>query len=162
MPDTKISDDPLANPLTGEELIPVVQGATNKHATPEQFAEFMRHVFAVAVSDETTALTSGTGKLTFHWPFTGEILDVWAGLTVVQSSGSIFTVDVNDAGVSMLSTKITIDNGEETSLTAATSSVLSDSFVVKGAKATIDIDQVGDGTAKGLKLYFEYRRGISS
>ena len=63
-------------------------------------------------------------------------------------------MDVNDGGGTMLSTKITVDNTEATSLTAATPPVISDSVVVKGGTATIDIDQVGDGTAAGLKLYF--------
>jgi hypothetical protein len=30
---------------------------------------------------------------------------------------------------------------------------MSDTSLAKGAKITIDIDQIGDGTAKGLKVY---------
>lgn len=114
--------------------------------------------FPVAASDEITALTAGTTKIKFHWPITGTVTEVFAGLSTPQATtggGSIFTVDVNNAGATMLSTKITIDNTEETSLTAATPPVLNGSAAVtKGAAGTIDIDLVGDGTAKGLKLYF--------
>lgn len=109
----------------------------------------------VACSDETTAVSTGTAKCTFHMPYTGTITQVWAGLTTAQTSGSIFTVDVNKNGTTILSTKITIDNTESTSLTAATAPVISVSAVTKGDAITIDIDQIGDGTAKGLKVYFQ-------
>lgn len=108
--------------------------------------------YVVACSDETTALTTGTGKTTFRirGPFT--VTEVRAWLTTAQTSGSIFTVDINEAGVSILSTKLTIDNGEKTSTTAVTPAVLSDKAIADDAEMTVDIDQVGDGTAKGLKI----------
>lgn len=112
----------------------------------------------IACSDETTALTAGTAKVTLHWPVTGTVEEIWAGLTTPQSSGNVVTVDVNNNGSTMLSTKVTIDNTEETSLTAATPPVLTNTAVTKGQKATVDIDQVGDGTAKGLKVYVRVRR----
>jgi hypothetical protein len=77
---------------------------------------------------------------------------VRASLTTAQASGSIFTVDINEAGTSILSTKLTIDNTEKTSTTAATPPVISDSNLADDAEMTIDIDQIGDGTAKGLKV----------
>lgn len=107
----------------------------------------------IACSDETTALTTGTGKVTFRMPFAMTGVTVRASLTTAQASGSIFTVDVNEGGSSILSTKITIDNGEKTSTTAATPPVVSDSNLADDAEITIDIDQVGDGTATGLKVY---------
>lgn len=108
---------------------------------------------AIACSDETTALTTGTGKVTFRMPYAFSLSSVRGSLSTAQSSGSIFTVDVNEAGSSILSTKITIDNSEKTSTTAATPAVISDSALADDAEITIDIDQVGDGTAKGLKIY---------
>lgn len=107
----------------------------------------------VACSDETTALTAGTSKVTFHMPYAYTLTEVIAELVTPQTSGAIFTVDINEAGVSILSTKLTIDNTEETSLTAATPPVISDAALAKGAKITVDIDQIGDGTAKGLKIH---------
>lgn len=106
----------------------------------------------VACSDETTALTTGTGKVTFRMPRTVTLTAVRASLTVAQATGSIFTVDINEGGSTILSTKITIDNTEKTSTTAATAPVISDSALADDAEITIDIDQVGDGTAKGLKV----------
>jgi hypothetical protein len=73
-------------------------------------------------------------------------------LTTAQSSGNIFTVDINEGGTSILSTKLTIDNTEKTSTTAATPPVISDSSLADDAEITVDIDQIGDGTAKGLKV----------
>lgn len=106
--------------------------------------------FVIACSDETTALTAGTAKRTFFVPYEFFLLEVQAALVVAQTSGSIFTVDINENGASILSTKLTIDNTESTSITAAAPPVISDPTLAKGAKITIDIDQIGDGTAKGL------------
>lgn len=75
-----------------------------------------------------------------------------ASLTTAQGEGNIFTVDINEAGVSILSTKLTIDNTEKTSTTAVTAAVISDSALADDAEITVDIDQIGDGTAKGLKV----------
>ena len=105
-----------------------------------------------AASDETTALTTGTAKVTFRTPSAFTLTGVRASLTTAQSSGSIFTVDVNQNGSSVLSTKLTIDNTEKTSVTAATPPVISTSAITDDAEITIDIDQIGDGTATGLKI----------
>lgn len=107
----------------------------------------------IAASDETTALTTGAAKATFRMPHAMTLTEIRASLTTAQSSGSIFMVDVNEGGTTIISTKITIDNGEKTSTTAATPPVISDSALADDAEITIDIDQVGDGTAKGLKVY---------
>jgi hypothetical protein len=106
----------------------------------------------LACSDETTALTTGTAKITFRTPCAMTVTSVRASLTTAQASGSIFTVDINEAGTSILSTKLTIDNTELTSTTAVTAPVISDSSLADDAQMTIDIDQIGDGTAKGLKI----------
>ena len=106
----------------------------------------------IAVSDELTALVAGTGKVTFRMPYAFTLTGIRASLTTAQTSGSIFTVDVNEGGASILSTKITIDNTEKTSTTAATPAVISDTSLADDAEITIDIDQVGNGTATGLKV----------
>ena len=106
----------------------------------------------LACSDETTALTTGTAKITFRMPCAMTLTEVRASLTTAQASGSIFTVDINETGTSILSTKLTIDNTELTSTTATTPAVISDSSLADDAQITIDIDQIGDGTAKGLKV----------
>jgi hypothetical protein len=105
-----------------------------------------------ACSDETTAITAGNTKMTFRMPHAMTLTSVRASLTTAQASGNIFTVDINEGGVSILSTKLTIDNTEKTSVTALTAAVISDNVLADDAEITIDVDQIGDGTATGLKV----------
>lgn len=105
----------------------------------------------VAVGDETTAITTGTAKVTFRMPYALTLTAVKASLTTASSSG-IPTVDINEGGSSILSTKLTIDAGEKTSVTAATAAVVSDAALAADAEITIDIDVAGTG-ATGLKVY---------
>lgn len=106
----------------------------------------------VAASDETTALTTGTAKVTFRMPYAMTVTEVRGSLTTAQASGNIFTVDINESSTSILSTKLTIDNTEKTSVTATTPPVISDTSLADDAEITVDIDQIGDGTATGLKI----------
>ena len=106
----------------------------------------------LAASDETTALTTGTAKVTFRMPVAFTLTAVRASLTTAQASGSIFTVDINQSGSSVLGTKLTIDNTEKTSVTAATPATITTSALTDDAEITIDIDQIGNGTATGLKI----------
>ena len=107
----------------------------------------------IACSDETTALTAGSAKVTFRMPYAFNLSAVRASLTTAQTSGSILTVDITEGAASILSTKLTIDNTEKTSTTAAAAAVIADAALANDAEITVDIDQVGDGTAKGLKVY---------
>jgi hypothetical protein len=106
----------------------------------------------IAASDETTPLAIGPAKATFRLPFAMTLTEVRAGLTTAQSTGSILTVDINQNGSSVLGTKLTIDNAEKTSITADASATITTSALTDDAEITIDIDQVGDGTATGLKV----------
>ncbi|MBB2841261.1 UNVERIFIED_ORG: hypothetical protein GGE64_005043 [Rhizobium etli] len=104
----------------------------------------------VAASDETTDITTGTAKATFRMPDGVTLTAVRASLTTASSSG-VVTVDINEGGASILSTKLTIDASEKTSTTAATPAVISDASLADDAEITIDIDTAGTG-AKGLKV----------
>lgn len=105
-----------------------------------------------ACSDETTAITAGTNKITFRLPTAFTLTEVRASLTTAQASGNIFTVDINLGGSSILSTKLTIDNTEKTSVTAATPAVISNTTMTDDGEITVDVDQIGNGTATGLKI----------
>lgn len=107
----------------------------------------------IACSDETTALTAGAAKVTFRMPFAMTLSAVRASLTTAQTSGSLMTVNIKANGATILSTKITLDNTEKSSTTAATPPVISTATLADDAEITVDVDQVGDGTAKGLKVY---------
>lgn len=106
----------------------------------------------IACSDETTALTTGAAKATFRMPYAFTLTDVRASVTTAPT-GSVLTVDINESGSSILSTKLTIDAGEKTSTTAATPAVISDSSLADDAEITIDIDGVGSTiSGAGLKV----------
>ena len=173
MADKKISDLGANSSLSGSEYVELVQSGANVKALLSALKTFITSGFLTsstaastygtiaqakaeylvcAASDETTALTAGTSKITFRMPYAFTLTAVRASLTTAQTSGSIFTVDINDSGTTILSTKLTIDNTEKTSTTAATSAVISDTSLADDAEITIDIDQIGDGTAKGLKI----------
>ena len=108
-------------------------------------------VLGFAVSDELTALTTGTAKVTFRMPFAMTVTAVRSSLTTVSSSGLV-TVDINEGGSTILSTKLSIDASEKTSTTAATPAVISDASLADDAEITIDIDAAGTG-ATGLKVW---------
>ena len=142
-----------ASALTGAELVYVGQAGDDAVTTIQDIANLTNvQSIVVAASDESTALTTGTAKVTFRMPYAMTLSAVRCSLTTAQTSGSIFTVDINGGGTTILSTKLTIDNTEKTSTTAATAAVISDVNLADDAEITIDIDQVGDGTAKGLKI----------
>ncbi len=152
---------PLASPVfTGNPTAPTPASGDNDTsiattAFVKDAIDKQPEVIQVAASDELTTLTIGTGKVTFRMPFAMTLTAIRASLTTAQvgdGGGGIFTVDVNDSGVTILSTKLTIDNGEKTSTTAATPPVISDTALADDAEITIDIDQIGDGTATGLKV----------
>lgn len=115
-------------------------------------------IYVIACSDETTDLTTGTAKATFRMPAAGTLTAVRASVTTAPA-GSALVVDINEAGTSVLSTKLSIDATEKTSTTAATAAVISDSALAADAEITIDIDQIGSTTAgTGLKVQLEVTR----
>ena len=109
-------------------------------------------VFIIACSDETSDLAAGTDKARFTMPYAGTLTAVKADVNTAPT-GSTLVVDINEAGTSVLSTKLSIDAGETSSSTAATPPVISDSALANGAVISIDIDQIGSTVAgAGLKV----------
>lgn len=107
----------------------------------------------IACSDETSDLETGTAKVTFRMPHGMDLTGVRASVTTAPT-GADLQIDINASGVSILSTKLTIDAGEKTSTTAATPAVISDSGLADDEEITIDIDTVGATVAgAGLKVY---------
>lgn len=103
-----------------------------------------------AISNETDAIATGTALITDRMPFAGTIIGVRASLSTQSSSGAP-TFDINKNGTTVLSTKITIDSGEKTSVTAATPAVISVPDFDDDDEFTVDIDAAGTG-AKGAKV----------
>lgn len=109
-----------------------------------------REVLEYAISDEATDLTTGTAKLTVRVPYACRVTAVRMSLTTASSSG-IPTVNIKESGTTILSTKLTCDVSEKTSVTAAAAAVISDATLADNAELTFDIDVSGTG-AKGAKV----------
>ncbi len=113
-------------------------------------------IWGGAVSDETTAITTGTAKLSFSIPYAFTVIGVYATLNTASSSGTP-TFDINEGGTSILGTKIVIDANEFTGGsagyqgTASGAATISDASIAANAQITVDIDVAGTG-AKGAKV----------
>lgn len=108
--------------------------------------------FIVALSDETTDLTTGTAKASIRMPYAFTLTDVRASVNTAPT-GSVLTVDINESVSSILSTKLTIDATEVSSETAATPAVISDSSLADDGDISFDIDTVGSTiSGAGLKV----------
>jgi hypothetical protein len=128
-------------------------GATVRHVlTAAALSVAIGALIGIACSDETTAIVAAAGKATFRMPYAMTVTEVRASLTTAAASGT-FTVDINESGTTILSTKLTIDATEKTSETAAAAAVISDSALADDAEITIDVDDDASGDAKGLKVW---------
>lgn len=124
---------------------------------------------ALSIEDRSvligTNIAAGTGKASFVMPF-GLLLSpvaqrgIYASLAVAQTAGTVLTVDVNRNGVSILNLKLTFDNNEKTTLTAALppTFVAGGDVLFAGDEITIDVDQIGTAGAKGLTVYLVGQR----
>lgn len=147
-------DSTVARTNLGSTTVQSISGIT-------QFTGTMidnNHFMTIAVSDETTAITTGTAKITFRAPYAMTLFTVpRASLSTASSSGNP-TVDINVNGTSIFGTqKLYIPQGLKTSKDASGQATLSTTSVADDAEITIDIDTAGTG-AKGLKVILYYRR----
>ena len=105
-----------------------------------------------AASDATTPLTvSDAGVMFATHDMT--IQSVFGAIGIVGGTSGVTTIDIKKNGVSILSTLITVDFGEATSLTAAVQPVVSVSSILKGDRISTNITTIsGDGTEAGLQI----------
>jgi hypothetical protein len=146
----------------GKIAFPSQSGNANKVLKTDGSAiswGYPEECFTIAVSDETTNITTGTAKVTFRAPFAFTIPRIPRASLSTASSSGLPEVNIKVAGTTIFSTKLTIDATEKTSTTAATAAVLTTTptSVSDDAEITIDIDTAGTG-AKGLKVYLFYVR----
>lgn len=113
-------------------------GRVNFHVTDNSFITWL-----IPCSDIDTVLATGTAKAKWPSDVTGTIISVKGNIGT--ASNATFTFDINKAGSSILSTKLTIDTGELTSETAATAAVISDTSVSKDDWFSVDFDTTGAG-----------------
>lgn len=140
----------LGTPVTSTDDVLTAIGKLQAQASANKTAS--KWFLILACSDEESPLTVANGETVFRMPFNVTLSEVRASLTQVQGSGAIFTVDIKMNGVSILTTLLTIDNNEKTSLLAQTPCVIGTTLLTDNAEISITIAQVGDNTATGLKV----------
>ena len=114
-------------------------------------------VVTFACGDESTAIDSTGQKISFRMPFAMTLNSGSSGvrgsLVTAGTGANLFTVDINESGSTILSTKLTFDATETTTTTAATPVVISDVNLADDAIVTVDVDQLDSGgVAAGLKI----------
>jgi hypothetical protein len=111
----------------------------------------------LALGDLTTTITTGNGKAYWIAPRDGTIVGVFGSVLVASSSGAItYDIHLNNTTI-MDTTKLTIDEGERSSVDATTPAVLSTTNFEAGDLITIDIDGAG-ANAAGPQVILEWIR----
>lgn len=134
--------------------VPVADGGTGASTAAAARANlgFRADEYCWAASDfNTTTITAATSLAIEYLPAAFTVTGVRAYVRTAPSG--LMTIDINEAGATILSTKLTIDSGEKTSGTAATAAVISDTAIAANAEITVDVDSTTAG--KGLVVCME-------
>jgi hypothetical protein len=107
-------------------------------------------------STEAVAIATNLGT-PFYMPWNATLTGVSASIGTAASTG-VTTFDVNKNGVTMLSTKLTIDATENHSKDAATPAVISVSALLQGDVVSFDVDAAGTGANGPAIVYLELER----
>ncbi len=112
---------------------------------------------AYACSDETSDLTLGN-LISIRMPFAMTLTEIRISLNNAPTISKVI-VDVKESGVSILSTLLSIDTEELTSVTASVPAVISDVNLADDALLVISTTQLGSGdVGKGLKIVLKGTR----
>jgi hypothetical protein len=117
----------------------------------------LNRVIQIRLLDSATAQSTDTsigGDFRFHKAMT--VVDVGTYSDTAGTTGT-YTVDINEGGTSILSTKLTVDSTEKTSESAATPAVISDADIAADGILTFDLDAVHTTPANGLVVWLEVR-----
>ncbi len=151
---------------SGEEIKIAYEAEANTNAfTDAEKTRLARAAVPIQVFDNTTdcVVGDGAGGLMFVVP---SDLDGWnlAGvLGAVGTVGTTGTMSIQvhniDNALDMLSTKLTIDSAEPSSVTAAVAAVInaSNDHVNTGDRIRIDVDTVHTTEAKGLQVVLTFQ-----
>lgn len=116
------------------------------------------HALVLNCTDEdTTTLAVASNVYRFYMPYSLLITEVRATVNTAQAAGTPLAFDIKMDGVSIFSSLLTIENGENKSTDATTPYVLNNdpnvTVLTDGSLISVDISQVGTAAAKGLKIY---------
>ena len=155
----------IVNDASGNDSNPAIltcqTAASSGIADDRLVLKGIEEVLIIALSDETTNLTTGTGKVVMHMPFAMTLTGVKASVSTAPQGANII-VDINETGATstIMNThasnyKLTIVANEVTSTTATGTNVatITDTVLADNAPIFFDIDQIGSSTAgTGLKV----------
>lgn len=116
---------------------------------------YNKYDMIIAVTDETTPIAVGNNQVKIRTPRAFSLTGIKASLSTAQTGGtSLLTVDVKQNGTSIFNTLLTFDDNTETTVVATTPCVLTSNPlpIVSDAVISVDVTQIGNGTAKGLKI----------
>ena len=129
---------------TNDAVADGIEWAANTYTKPTQ-------AFITACSDETSDLTTGV-KSEWRTPYAFTVTGVRCSVGTAPT-GATLEVDILQNGVSILSTNLTIDVSEKTSVSAAIPAVILTSALTDDSIITISILQIGSTIAgAGLKV----------
>lgn len=156
MPDVDVT---LATPTELTKLAGIETAADVTDNANVNAAGVIEYVWEFAFGDETSDLSVSTGNITFDMPDFATTLTKVSVNVVTAPTGSVATFDLNEAGTTVLSTKVTIDATEKSSETADTAPVISDSALAANATMSVDTDGIGSTIAgAGGKMIIYFKR----
>ena len=99
------------------------------------------------LGDQTSAIVAdaANAKVVFRAPYAATITGARLTVRTAQTSGSVLRADIKVNGVSIFSTKLTIDNGQKTSRTASIPDVIVNTAIANDDEISLFIDQAGAG-----------------
>ena len=103
------------------------------------------------VVDDAIAVTTGT-KFQLNWPYDFVVTDVRANVCTSQDTGPPIVVDILTGGQSIFVTPVSLPSGALSTKGAATPYALRDPNINDDARIVVNVSQIGDGTARGLKV----------
>ncbi len=136
-PGIKISTMTTANPLTGVELVPVVQSGETRQSTVTQVYDYLRDQVAVSLSSldgRVSALETSVSGLTVGLAST----DATVSGLVIQVAAVSAVTSVNSASITSINSTITSVNAAITSVNAAHTSVVGSLTSVNTAITSIN------------------------
>jgi hypothetical protein len=148
-------------PVTVNTATFIVGYAANVAGTvgTSSYAAAYNEWMTLAISDEASAITTGTTKLTIRMPYPATFYQLpRASLSTATLSGSTATlVDIKINGTSMLTNKLIIDASSTTSVTSVSPASFATTTAADDAQITVDL-YTASQNARGLKVTLYYRR----
>lgn len=147
----------IANTPAGDVAATTVQAAIDELDAEKLAPGGIKTLYGFSVVSEWQVVSAAEGWYSARFPFPDglTVTKFVCAVNVAPTTGYI-EVDLLASGVSMLSTPLTIDDGEYTSLTAAVPPVLSDTSLAYDELIRVDINAVGAvDPGKGLKCHIE-------